>query len=339
MIKRPKIGFWIRLAITVAAISFLCSRIDIREVTRAAGSVSLLYLAFALANNLFARYITAYQMAYAMRMYGPRYSVWHMFAITLRTLFYGFFLPGELTSAGIKWYLISRLDGLRAQTFASMTYIRLTQVILLFGMGLGAVMIEWPFKSQALLYLAWTVLAAMLIVTALLHTKTFRAILTRVEANALYRRLPHGVTQRLGSVFDAFGALSGITFKDALIIWSASLAFKLLVTVSFWFISRSLGVEIGFLTLIWINSVVELVQLLPISIAGLGPREASMVYMLRFYGVTDSVGLAFSLIIFVLRIATVLPGGVFVLKDAFNPGTHKPEGPSEGPATQTGNGR
>ncbi len=328
MKKRFTAGFWFRLAITLAAIIYLSLQIDLGDVLQAAGRVSIGYLALAFANNLLARYITAYQMVHAMRMHGVRYGTSRMFSITLRTLFYGFFLPGELTSAGIKWYLISRIDGLRAQTFASMAYVRLTQVILLFGMGLAAVMVEWPFESRALLSLAWALLAGMTVATGMLHSKYFRAILSWVEGNPLYQRLPQGVTRRLGSLFNAFGTLSGLTFKEASVIWLTSLAFKLIVTVSFWFISRSLGTEIGFLTLIWLNSVVELVQLLPISLAGLGPREASMVYMLRYYGVADSVGLTFALIIFALRILTSLLGGLLVLQEALmrGPGKTPPPG-------------
>lgn len=327
MIKRFKIGFWFRLAITVGAIVYLCFQINVREVLHAATGASIGYLLLAFVNNLFGRYMMAYQMAYAMRMHGARYSTWRMFSITLRTLFYGFFLPGELTSAGIKWYLISRMDGLRAQTFASMTYVRLTQVILLFGMGLGAVMAEWPFASRAFLPWGWALLAGMTIATAMLHSRYLRSMLSIVENNTLYRRLPESVTRRLGNLFDAFAALSGLTFKGAFLIWFSSLVFKLSVTVSFWFISRSLGLHVSFLTLIWVNSVVELVQLLPISIAGLGPREASMVYMLRFYGVADPVGLTFSLIIFLLRILTSLLGGVLVLQTALSSVQKEPPAP------------
>ena len=155
MKKPPRYGFWLSLAVTVALIAYLCLRISFREVLSAFAGLHPGWLVLAFANALLGRYFISYQTSYAMRVYGVRYSAWQMFSITLRTLFYGSFLPGEIGAAGVKWFLISKMDGLRAETFAAMVYLRLNQLIILLGMGIVAIMIKWPFPSRALFPLAW----------------------------------------------------------------------------------------------------------------------------------------------------------------------------------------
>jgi hypothetical protein len=304
------------LAVTVALIAYLCLRISFREVLSAFAGLHPGWLVLAFANALLGRYFISYQTSYAMRVYGVRYSAWQMFSITLRTLFYGSFLPGEIGAAGVKWFLISKMDGLRAETFAAMVYLRLNQLIILLGMGIVAIMIKWPFPSRALFPLAWAALVVLLLAVISLHSRYQRPAVEFLQRRSFYRRLPTALIRRMNNVFESFQAISRFSLGAMILIWLWSLAFKLSVTVSFWLIGFSLGIHVDFLTLIWVNSVVEIVHLLPISIAGLGPREASMVYMLSLRGIPDSMGLAFSLIIFVLRILVALLGGVLVLVGA-----------------------
>lgn len=319
-----KYGFWIRLALTSAAVAFLLTTVDLRNVVEVIAHAHIALLGLAFANNLFGRFLTAWQMTRMMRLHGARYSVWKMLSITLRTLFYGFFLPGELAFAGIRWYLISRIDGLRAQTFASMTYVRLAQITLLLGTGLVAVMMDWPFSSLTFLPICWILFFVLVSITFLLHTRLPSVSRPWIIKSPLYERLPQWGKRRLDNLLSAFCSFSGLSLGDTVGIWGAGLMFKLSVAASFWLISRSLGIDVGFLTLLWLSSIVELIQLLPISIAGLGPREASMMYILGFYGVTASASVSFSLVIFVLRILVSLLGGFLVLWDVISGKSHTP---------------
>lgn len=82
----------------------------------------------------------------------------------------------------------------------------------------------------------------------------------------------------------------------------------------------------SFVTLLWIQSAVEVIQFLPISISGLGVREISVIYMLGSLGVAESTALGFSLLILVLRIGMIGMGGLFAGTDLIfgQPSKHKP---------------
>lgn len=73
----------------------------------------------------------------------------------------------------------------------------------------------------------------------------------------------------------------------------------LLYFVGTWMVFRSLDVSIGVSDTGMIISIVGLVLLLPISFAGFGSREITLVFVLSFYNVLPEIAILFSLIHFV----------------------------------------
>jgi hypothetical protein len=85
---------------------------------------------------------------------------------------------------------------------------------------------------------------------------------------------------------------------------------------SFVCLARAAGIVTPALALGWIRCLTLLVVLLPISIAGLGVREATLVALLAPFGVSAERGIAFALLVFL--VATLLPamaGGALALLD------------------------
>lgn len=75
-------------------------------------------------------------------------------------------------------------------------------------------------------------------------------------------------------------------------------------------IARSLGIEIGLLTLMGIMSIVTLISVLPISLAGWGVREVSVVTLLGLLGVEQASALLLSIEFGLLVMVMSLPGGI-----------------------------
>jgi glycosyltransferase 2 family protein len=75
-------------------------------------------------------------------------------------------------------------------------------------------------------------------------------------------------------------------------------------------IARSLGIEIGLLTLMGVMSIVTLISVLPISLAGWGVREVSVVTLLGMLGVDQAPALLLSIEFGLLAVLMSLPGGM-----------------------------
>lgn len=76
--------------------------------------------------------------------------------------------------------------------------------------------------------------------------------------------------------------------------------------IAIYFLSLSLGINISLLQLIFSLQLITLASQLPISVAGIGTREATAIYIWGLYGISAEATLAVSLLSFVLT--KVVPG-------------------------------
>lgn len=91
---------------------------------------------------------------------------------------------------------------------------------------------------------------------------------------------------------------------------AASLAQDLLRAAGAYSFARALDLDLGFLTVAWMRVAVHAVMLLPISIAGLGVRESTLVLLAAPYGLTASEAVAWSFLMFAGTLLAALLGGL-----------------------------
>jgi len=84
-----------------------------------------------------------------------------------------------------------------------------------------------------------------------------------------------------------------------------------------YFIALSLGLDLSFVNISIISILVAIVTILPISVAGLGTREAAVIYLFGLFSLTKETALLFSLLIFTIDILAVSFGLIPYLKESF----------------------
>lgn len=91
---------------------------------------------------------------------------------------------------------------------------------------------------------------------------------------------------------------SGLFRSMMILPWGLTLLAYLFFYIANQWIFKSIGVELQVTDIGFILSLMSLATLIPISIAGFGTREASLVYLLGFYGINPEVAIVFSLLQF-----------------------------------------
>jgi uncharacterized protein (TIRG00374 family) len=89
-----------------------------------------------------------------------------------------------------------------------------------------------------------------------------------------------------------------------------SVVSRLVWILGCYLVARAFSLDIGFMALVLIVPIVELARMIPVSISGLGVREATFVFMLGQFGVDEGLGLAFSLVVYAVFTALALVGGL-----------------------------
>lgn len=97
-----------------------------------------------------------------------------------------------------------------------------------------------------------------------------------------------------------------------LILWAMSLAIAMqcLRVLSAYVGALALGIQVPVVTFGVLVLIAILVALLPISIGGIGVREAAFVILLGLAGVGEEAAFGLSVLIYVLGLVTILPGGL-----------------------------
>jgi uncharacterized protein (TIRG00374 family) len=86
--------------------------------------------------------------------------------------------------------------------------------------------------------------------------------------------------------------------KRSVICWFITLAAYVVYFITAGWIFKALEINLSFIDVAFILCIMSLVTIIPISIAGFGTREASLVILLSQYGISSEMALSFSLLQF-----------------------------------------
>ena len=108
--------------------------------------------------------------------------------------------------------------------------------------------------------------------------------------------VPHKFKKFVGKSFEEFydnlGKLNRkiiiCNFIFTILAWFIGFA-------QYWFLSLALGLNLSYFEICLISPILLLVQLIPISISGIGTREAAAILLLSVFNVKPELAIAFSL--------------------------------------------
>ncbi len=262
-----------------------------------------------LAIMLLSHILNAYQFKAMMAPHGFSLSTYDVFRVNMIAKLYSLITPGVLGGAAVRWYYLSRPDGKRAQAAAVVLFNRLLEIMVVAVTAVFFWLVDWQSEGR------WLNLENLLLLAGLL---AFAYLLVfNARCHDLLRRilrisfLPATLREKMNKVFDAFALYRGCSAAFHARIFSICLVRQFLVTLCIFLFAMGLGIAIDYATLGWIRAVVTLVLMFPISVGGLGVREAGFAFFLTPYGVPGEAALALSLLIFVRSLLFSLLGVVF----------------------------
>ncbi|MDA8164334.1 MAG: lysylphosphatidylglycerol synthase transmembrane domain-containing protein [Desulfobacteraceae bacterium] len=260
-------------------------------------------------------FLDGFQVLCMTRLQAIPVSLRDLIRINLTTSFYSLFLPGVLAGGAVKWYKLSREGKKPAQAAAVVFFNRFLDT---FAMVLVGVLFFLPSpvvgELRALKAAALLLLALLLIAYGLLLAPR---LLQAIDQRCARLPLPRRVLEKQGKLFEALLRFSRLRFRDHLGLIAIPLLKHGMGVLSFSLLAQSLGLEVSIFQIGWIRSVILLLAMLPVSFAGLGVRETSMVFLLHGFGVQPAEALAFSLLYFLQGILPSLTGGLLELRDFF----------------------
>jgi hypothetical protein len=295
----------IRLFVTAALVWLLAARFDIGRAANLMSHASPLLLAIALVVVSMANLIVALRwhlvLAAATRSPGPT----ALLKIVFVGLFFNQILPTGVGGDAVRAWRCRRIGiGLGAAIRSILLdracgYLVLV-VLYALGLPIWLKILADPAERSAVVAV---LLFAMLGLIALVSLDCLPRPLLRLRVVTEFAELSRA-SRRL---FADPGRCGAVLALSVVTIALTVLAFKL--------VGDAIGSRLSLGSWMMIVPPVTLIQLVPVSLAGWGVREAALVVALGSFGVPAEAALAISVLVGLCSIAVGLPGGLIWLAD------------------------
>jgi len=269
--------------------------IDLNEIYNIFSNINPLYLFLAFFTIVPVAILSNIQWRILLKKQKIRVS----FLYSLKNIFIGYFY-GSVTPGGIGAYTRALYMEYESKApllkcisniiiFNTIDYLSL----LLLG-AIGAILLIRIYPYLFIII----VIVIIIIISMLLFS--FRKDKSKIFFQRLIQtRIFSTIKDKLSETLDSF--YEDIPkFRDVILPFSLSLFGWIVCFSELFIISKLFGIEVPFLTFILIYAVANVISSIPITIYGLGTREASLISVFSYFGVIPERVLSFSLFVFVV---------------------------------------
>ena len=215
---------------------------------------------------------------------------------------------------------MARPGGHRAEAFAAILFERLIDTIALVFFGL--VFWFWsspPYGSRILDVVMVTLLVLLIGGTVFGMSPWASALAQRTGSLIPWNKARGHYLEKSEKVLASIRSFRGMSPGGAMLLITLTVARHMLSIMFLVCFAISLGLTMDFPSLGWIRSFVNIVTTIPLSFAGLGVREGSMVILMQPYGVAGSEAVAVALFLFLVHVVFAVVGGIWEMFNVYLP--------------------
>lgn len=304
--KRSTARRILRWAVSIGLIAVLYRRVDLGSLEMRLGGIRFAPLALVFPLLLLNTWISALKWRVLLLADGLRVSQGELFVNYMIASFFNVFLPSNIGGDSYRIYSVARATARAGSTVASVLADRLSGFLALSLLGFAFPLAGWellePRHMFALPLVVFTLVVALLATlcspslvnlglrfTALGRVAKVRAFADSfLSAVTSYRRQPRALAQ----------------------VMAISFAFHMTFIACVWLLGQSLGLPVPFFAFCVYVPLVAMLEAVPLSIFGLGLRDAGYVVFMRAAGRPDEDGLAMAVLFVAVSLLYCSIGGV-----------------------------
>jgi len=292
-VGKKTLWFLFKLLLSAGLILFILNtKASLGDIGLALRRVDWRWLLLAVCLHIPGNLISAYRWQILARVQGDRHSLGFLLRSYLVGQFFNNFLPTRFGGDAVRIWDGSRQSKSLVKSSAIVVVDRSTGLLVLFLFALGAALFRLEFARQ--LPVIWVSL--LVGVAGLAAAAVFFLPAT---GRRLENARPEGVFGRSLRKIASFRRIL-VSFKDhrrpflAAMVWAFILQVN--VVAYYYLVGRAFHLAIPLLDYFLFIPIVLLIQAVPISLGGLGPRELAYVEIFKSYGIAAGTAFSFSLV-------------------------------------------
>jgi len=281
----------------------LLSRIDLDRCAEVIGRATPVWLVAAFVSCSSVHINSTFKWRGILTGMGTDGGWWSLLRIYTIGHFASAFLPGTVGGDVLRWRLAGPLVGSYLAAAGSILIQRFTGVTMLVMLAAAAVVVDPRLATRPVVLLVGSGLAIVALAWVI-------ALNRRLAIAVTYRTRRRRVGRPLRTLYRLQRVLRTFPASSLVVALGWSFLFYAGVGLVVYFSCLAFEVRIGLVEAISVLVVVCLLTMLPISLGGLGLKQAGDVYMLGLAGVDPAQALVVSLLRQMIHYAYVLIGGL-----------------------------
>ena len=305
----------VQIGLSVVLIGAILWQADLHKIGNALRDSSPAWFCAAVAVNIVATFVMALRWYILLAARGRRDpGLWWLFETYSIALLMGQILPTAVGGDAVRAIDLARRTGARAEAVSSVFVDRVVGLAALGALAAcGALAGGTGIGRGTAIALGLGVVAATGIAVAALFSRRFQPLLRSLAPLAAKLRIE-------GPMRALYHALHAYRGHPAALAWVFVLGVfaQGLRAVSIYFLAVGMDIDIGFATLLVLCPILFLVTIVPVSLNGIGLREATFVVVLGGAGVGREDAFALGLAFFAVGVITGGLGGLALLRRAIS---------------------
>ena len=302
----------LKLVITAAFLTVVAYKIDFREMAAAVSSIHIGLYLISLFVVLLNSFVLATKFKILMKPSGIQQTVMTLFRINLICRFYSFFLSSAVGQGIIRWYSSTKNQDNRGKFITVMILERATFLFVLCTIILVLQLTMVSRSPEMLSVVVYPLVLCILAVVLLVFVCLFSARTNQI-ANGLFVRieayLPSKIRNRFPikvNQFEIYVSQSNILFKCIFI----AAAWHLLYLLRVYLLSVAIDVPLSLPLLGWMASIVLLLQMVPVTLNGIGIRESAYAILFGLEAISSEKGVLLGLLFLSQMLIVSAIGGI-----------------------------
>lgn len=286
----------------------ILTKIDLRLLLNNLSDINLFLYLFVLFLNVPQFFIKSFRWNQLLKQQKVIYSEFDSFLIYISSIFIGFITPGRLGEFIKAVYLKYDKGVSLSKSMSSVIVDRLFDLYLLILLGLLGI---WKFdilgklSNTSLLLLIIFISFPLLI----LNKQLMRKVISLIYKSFIKKKvkLRNKIEERFDDFYIGINQLINLNliFSALLTCLSYSVFF-----IQCYLIAIAIGISINLISITLFMAISNLISFIPISISGLGTRDATLIYLFSLINLTPELAVSYAFLVF---IAFFICGGLMGL--------------------------
>jgi uncharacterized membrane protein YbhN (UPF0104 family) len=297
----------LRLLLSCAAVAWVLHSIALGGIVAALQSADPLLLTLGVLMNVATRFPAAERTQVMNQGLGLSVSRWQTIETLFISNFYALLSPGPVLAGMVTVYRYRRFGASITGSVSSLLASRAIECVAFLIWGLGCALFDPPVIAHLQSLRVRPGLAGAAVILASIAIAAMVCVAVRhARRDAAARAVPRGILDKLAAVYGQILAQGpAVALKAAV---PASLQ-VLISGAAMMVLARSLHTDISWSAGVWMSSAVYLAVLLPISIAGLGVRDVTLIKSFAMLGLAPGTAVALSVLLFLDQFVSAMIGG------------------------------